>query len=130
MLHIPARCGKRAFAALTAFYLGNAACTVFTATAPRISENVTSGLLDFFTNMSVTEQLIEKVKEYPILYDLSHADYKNVRKKDKVWDEIGAALNEDGKLIYLRCIFTCFLLCLSEGASFAIDFTLTFYMAS
>nr|CAH7719377.1 unnamed protein product [Callosobruchus chinensis] len=47
--------------------------------------------------MSITERLIEKVKEYPILYDLGHEDYKNVRKKDKIWDEIGTKLNEDGE---------------------------------
>jgi hypothetical protein len=36
--------------------------------------------------IALTEKLIELVKIYPILYDLSHEDYKNVRKKDKVWD--------------------------------------------
>ncbi|KAL1490223.1 hypothetical protein ABEB36_012953 [Hypothenemus hampei] len=43
-----------------------------------------------------TEKLIEIVKRYPILYDLSHGDYKNVRKKDKVWEKIGAEINESG----------------------------------
>ena len=42
--------------------------------------------------MAFTEKLIELVKIYPILYD-----YKNVRKKDKVWEQIGAELKESGK---------------------------------
>jgi len=47
--------------------------------------------------MALTEKLIELVKIYPILYDLSHEDYKNVRKKDKVWEQIGVELKESGK---------------------------------
>ena len=47
--------------------------------------------------MALTEKLIELVKVYPILYDLSHEDYKNVRKKDKAWEQIGAELKESGK---------------------------------
>jgi hypothetical protein len=43
------------------------------------------------------EKLIEFVKIYPILYDLSHEDYKNVRKKDNVWEQIGVELKESGK---------------------------------
>jgi len=44
--------------------------------------------------MAFTEKLIELVKIYPILYDLSHEDYKNVRKKDKAWEQIGVELKE------------------------------------
>ncbi|XP_050515031.1 transcription factor Adf-1-like [Diabrotica virgifera virgifera] len=44
--------------------------------------------------MVPTEKLIELVKKYPILYDLSHEDYKNIRKKDKIWDEIGQEMKE------------------------------------
>lgn len=49
--------------------------------------------------MCYTEELIETVKKYPILYDLNHPDYKNIRKKDKVWMEIGLELKEAGKLL-------------------------------
>jgi len=45
--------------------------------------------------MSV-EQIIEIVKLHPILFDLSNLDYKNNRKKDNEWKEIGEAL-KDGK---------------------------------
>ncbi|KAI4465982.1 alcohol dehydrogenase transcription factor myb/sant-like [Holotrichia oblita] len=38
---------------------------------------------------NITEKLIEYVKKYNILYDLSHPDYKNNRAKNKIWDEIG-----------------------------------------
>ena len=48
-------------------------------------------------NMALTEKLIELAKIYPILYDLSHEDYKNVMKKGKAWEQIGVALKESGK---------------------------------
>lgn len=44
------------------------------------------------------ERIIELVRKHPILYDLSHEDYKNIRKKDKVWTKIGEELGENGKL--------------------------------
>jgi len=47
--------------------------------------------------MAFMEKLIELVKIYPILYDLSHEDYKNVKKKDKAWEQIGVELKESGK---------------------------------
>jgi len=53
-------------------------------------------LSDFPT--AFTEKLIELVKICPILYDLSHEDCKNVRKKDKAWEQIGVELKESGKL--------------------------------
>ncbi|KAJ3662191.1 hypothetical protein Zmor_006547 [Zophobas morio] len=46
---------------------------------------------------SSTEQLIESVKKYPILYDLGNSEYKNIRKRDKIWDEIGVELDESGE---------------------------------
>ena len=49
------------------------------------------------TMPSSTEQLIESVKKYPILYDLGNSEYKNIRKRDKIWDEIGVELDESGK---------------------------------
>jgi hypothetical protein len=42
-----------------------------------------------------TEKLIEVVKIYPILYD-----YKNLRKKDKAWEQIGTELNESSKWVF------------------------------
>ncbi|XP_050503569.1 uncharacterized protein LOC126882637 [Diabrotica virgifera virgifera] len=42
------------------------------------------------------ERIIELVRKYPILYDLSHEDYKNVRKKDKIWTRIGEEIGENG----------------------------------
>lgn len=52
------------------------------------------------------EQLIEIVRNYPILYDLCHAEYKNFKKKNKIWDEIGKGMGKTGKYIinlYLMC---------------------------
>ena len=45
--------------------------------------------------------LIELVKKHKILYDLADEDYKNIRKKDKIWDEIRLELKESGKHIDL-----------------------------
>jgi hypothetical protein len=36
-----------------------------------------------------TEAVIECVKEYPILYDVTRPDYKDKKENDKIWDEIG-----------------------------------------
>jgi hypothetical protein len=36
-----------------------------------------------------TEAATECVKEYPILYDMTRPDYKDQKKKYKIWDEIG-----------------------------------------
>ncbi|KAG8251699.1 hypothetical protein J6590_074277 [Homalodisca vitripennis] len=41
----------------------------------------------------ITENLLEVVYTYPVLYDLNHKDYKNIRKKDKIWEDIGKTLN-------------------------------------
>nr|CAD7602458.1 unnamed protein product [Timema genevievae] len=45
---------------------------------------------------SVTEKLIEIVKLHAVIFDLSHPDYKNIRNKSKIWEEIGRSLGEDG----------------------------------
>jgi len=47
--------------------------------------------------MAFTEKLIQLVKIYPILYDLSHEDNKNVRKKDKAWEKNWCRIKESGK---------------------------------
>lgn len=49
------------------------------------------------TTGDTTELFIEKVREYPILYDLKNPHYKNLRKKDKIWDLIGPVFEMDGK---------------------------------
>lgn len=46
---------------------------------------------------NITEKLIECVKGYRVLYDLSHPDYKNIRTKNKTWDEVGNLMGMDGK---------------------------------
>lgn len=48
-------------------------------------------------SMDQTEKLVEIIKKYSIIYDLTHPDYKNIRKKDKVWEEIGLELGKNGK---------------------------------
>ena len=70
-------------------------CFLFTHT----SESACMGLVVSDFPMAFTEKLIELVKIYPILYNLSHEHYKNVRKKDKAWEQIGVQLKESGKWV-------------------------------
>ncbi|XP_034104039.1 uncharacterized protein LOC117567879 [Drosophila albomicans] len=46
--------------------------------------------------MAKVELLIKLVKKHKILYDMEDEDYKNTRKKDKIWNEIGLELEESG----------------------------------
>jgi hypothetical protein len=43
------------------------------------------------------ELLIDLVSKHPLLFDLSVEEYKNSKKKDRVWDEIGRVLNKKGE---------------------------------
>ena len=65
--------------------------------------SVVSSLFDcihILVSMS-TEKLIELVKSHQVLYDMSHADYKNIRIKDKVWSTIANELGHNsGKYDY------------------------------
>ncbi|XP_044259023.1 uncharacterized protein LOC123007676 [Tribolium madens] len=38
--------------------------------------------------MTESELIIELVREHPILYDTHHLEYKNLKKKDKLWNEL------------------------------------------
>ena len=42
-------------------------------------------------------QMIQLIKEYPILYDLAHVDHKNAAMKLVIWEEIASILGETGK---------------------------------
>jgi hypothetical protein len=53
-----------------------------------------------------TELLVECVRKHPTLYDMSNEDYRNVRKKDQLWDEIGKELHVPGKYY---CLITVYL---------------------
>ncbi|XP_074041526.1 uncharacterized protein [Leptinotarsa decemlineata] len=49
--------------------------------------------------MLSTEELIENVRVKPILYDLTNSEYKNIKKKDKIWDEIAESFEVTGEEI-------------------------------
>ncbi|XP_036339647.1 uncharacterized protein LOC118748976 [Rhagoletis pomonella] len=40
--------------------------------------------------MDLDEILIEEVRNHPLLYDLAHMEYKNLRRKDYAWKEVAA----------------------------------------
>ena len=42
-------------------------------------------------------QMIQLIKEYPILYDLAHVDHKNAAMKLVIWEQIASILGETGK---------------------------------
>ena len=49
--------------------------------------------------------LVVMIESYPILYDLSHADYKNNAMKNVVWAEMASILKEDSKCFVIHYIF-------------------------
>lgn len=46
---------------------------------------------------TLTVKLIDMVKCHPVLYDMTHPEFKNTFFKYKLWEEIGGKLNMDGK---------------------------------
>lgn len=55
---------------------------------------------------STTGQLIEEVK----LFNLSHPDYKNIKKKNEVWEQIGRSLGTSCKFTHFPFIFINYLI--------------------
>ena len=49
------------------------------------------------------EKLIELVRKYPVLYDLSHAKYMDTDYKNTIWNKIAEEMETTGKkyIIYL-----------------------------
>ena len=45
-------------------------------------------------------QLIELVREHPVLYDTAHPDHLNSSITDVIWEEIADNLGVDGKEFY------------------------------
>lgn len=56
------------------------------------------------------EKLIEFVRDYKYLYDLSDKRYSDNQKKDQAWNEIGIKLNSNGEYIiyFIVMYFTLF----------------------
>ncbi len=48
------------------------------------------------------EKLIEQVRQYPALWDLTDLEYKNLSKKPLIWSEIAENMGTD-------CMFLVFL---------------------
>lgn len=43
------------------------------------------------------EQLIELVRQYPAIYDLSHAKYMDTTYKCDIWNKIAKEIKSEGK---------------------------------
>lgn len=59
-----------------------------------------------FNNKMDNQKLIELVRDYNLLYDLSDTKYSENQKKDQAWNEIEIQLKRNSKYIFY---FTCFL---------------------
>lgn len=57
------------------------------------------------------EKLIEFVREYKYLYDLSDKRYSDNQKKDQAWNEIGIKLQRDGKYPQILFYIVYYLVC-------------------
>jgi hypothetical protein len=44
-----------------------------------------------------TEVFIELIKAHQVLCDLKHQDYRDFRKKDRLWSQIGIEIGENAK---------------------------------
>lgn len=51
---------------------------------------------EFYFSSVQRESLIDFVKSNEALYKVSHSEYKNTEKKDRLWLEIGKKLNKKG----------------------------------
>lgn len=50
------------------------------------------------------ENLIDLVREVPLLYDKANAEYKDKNKQENAWTRIGETLNKAGKTIkFILC---------------------------
>lgn len=49
------------------------------------------------------EKLIEMVRGYPLLYNLSDRKYKDSTIKENIWKEISNAIGKNGKLYKYQC---------------------------
>ena len=53
--------------------------------------------------ISSTEELIEAVRQYQVLYDTAHPDYMKGSYKDEIWAKIASTLQfKDGEYIVVR----------------------------
>lgn len=57
------------------------------------------------------EQLIECVRQYEVLYDLSNPKYMDISYKNEIWSKIEEQLKSDGKL-YLKKYVISYISCI------------------
>ena len=50
-------------------------------------------------NLQYDEMLIQLVRDYPVIYDMTREDYKSTNLKSKAWQEIFKKLIEMGFVI-------------------------------
>jgi hypothetical protein len=50
------------------------------------------------------EQLIDLIHGHPMIWNITVKEYKNVPKKEVIWNQIGKMLKKSGKLILFSII--------------------------
>ncbi|CAH0562919.1 unnamed protein product [Brassicogethes aeneus] len=48
-------------------------------------------------NTCVPEEFIAKIMEYPFLYNIKQSMFKDAKKKERIWNEIGENFNHTGE---------------------------------
>lgn len=62
--------------------------------------------MEFFEDKtSFTDNLIEYIKEFEVLYNKKHKMYFDIHYKRKCWNEIAIKLNRSGKYTVLITLF-------------------------
>lgn len=64
-----------------------------------------ASILNWILFHVMDEQLIEHVREYEELFDMSNRRYSDNLYKEKIWNRIGEELNKPGKIFKLYCNF-------------------------
>jgi hypothetical protein len=52
------------------------------------------------------EHLIEHVRQYEVLYDLSNPKYMDTSYKNQIWEKIAEQLKTDGKIYFKISMYT------------------------
>lgn len=54
----------------------------------------------------MSDELIELVRQYKVLYDTKAKDYKDQGVRNAVWEEIATTLNKAGKCLFINLSIT------------------------
>ena len=81
----------------------NIGCTSNSSAGSSFSDNSQEGanMSNNRSNNSTIAAMIEEVKNYPCIWNISSTDFKDRSKKEESWKRIAAQLRSDGELCYI-----------------------------